>query len=388
MADEVKKVDKNESEDAAENEANESKKIVLANIRKIFWVAIAILVLLLIFSIVVLAARMYKYAKLADDGRILNIAADSVENFDIFSAEYKNDSGEITVESANGDSVIAPGTGTEYTIRIRNKDDVAIDYEFDPAVEYVGDVKFPIEVRLISPNEEYLIGSAKEWGTFDDFNNFTLTATLPKGEVDEYELQWRWLFENDNDEQDTALGNMGSDSAAIKVGLALHSEANLSAEANGSFFAPGVEDTLRIWIFFILLLIAIILLILSVLRRKEKEAEAVIVYVPTPVPTPVPEPVVVSVPQPKQRKKAKGFVGKMEYINIDTLVEHFNSGDKITMKILKEKGLIDSETTQMKILARSDMVLEKAFHIETQGISAQARQKVIAAGGSIKIIDG
>ena len=162
MADEVKKVDKDESEDAAENEANESKKIVLANIRKIFWVAIAILILLLIFSIVVLAARMYKYAKLADDGRILNIAADSVENFDIFSAEYKNDSGEITVESANGDSVIAPGTGTEYTIRIRNKDDVAIDYEFDPAVEYVGDVKFPIEVRLISPTEEYLIGSAKE----------------------------------------------------------------------------------------------------------------------------------------------------------------------------------------------------------------------------------
>jgi ribosomal protein L15 len=34
------------------------------------------------------------------------------------------------------------------------------------------------------------------------------------------------------------------------------------------------------------------------------------------------------------------------------------------------------------------MVLNKAFHIETQGISSQARQKVIAAGGTIKIIDG
>ena len=58
------------------------------------------------------------------------------------------------------------------------------------------------------------------------------------------------------------------------------------------------------------------------------------------------------------------------------------------MKILKEKGLVDPKATQVKILARQDMVLNKVFHIETQGISAQAKQKVIAAGGTVKIVEG
>ena len=383
MADEIKKVESNESDDVAENN---SKKIVLANIRKIFWVALAILILLLIFSVVVLTARMFQYSNLVDDGRLLNISADSIENFDIFSAEYKNDKDEITVASLSGDAVIAPGTDTDYTIRIRNRDDIAVDYEFRPTVEYIGELTLPLEVRLLAPDDTYILGSPKEWKTFDDFANISLTATLPKGEVHEYVLQWRWVFENDSDDHDTALGNAGEGNAGIKVGLGLHSEANLSKEANGTFFAPGVEDVLRIWIFFILLLIVIILLIISIIRRGTNGPEKVVVYVPTAVPTPVAEPV--AAPQPKRRSKDKGFVGKMEYINIDTLVDNFKSGDKISLKILQAKGLIDPETTQMKILARSDMVLEKKFHIETQGISAQARQKVVAAGGTVKIIDG
>ena len=140
------------------------------------------------------------------------------------------------------------------------------------------------------------------------------------------------------------------------------------------------------------MLIAIILFIISLIHKKSKEPEPVVVYAPapTPAPTPAPEPVPVPVvaPTAAPKKKQKGFVGKMAYVNIDTLVDIFNNGDRITLKILKEKGLVDEKATQVKILARNDMVLNKAFHIETQGISAQARQKVIAAGGSIKIIDG
>ena len=387
MADEVKK--SSDVEKPSESSEKRSKKKTLAKVTKLFWIALGILIFLLILSIVVLSARMYKYAKLAEDGRIINISADSVEHFDIFSAEYRNNTGDIIVKSNNGDPVIAPGTGTEYTIRIRNEDDVAVDYTFKPKVEYIGDAKLPIEIRLISPEEYYLIGSAKEWGTFDDFNKLELTSTLPKGEVDEYEFQWRWVFERGEDAADTALGNAPSGSVGISVGMELHSEANLSAEANGGLFRVGVEEMLWIFIFFILLLIAIVLLILSLIRRKEEEPEPVVVYVPTPTPAPAPAPEPVVVPAPiVNKKKDKGFVGKMEYVNIDTLVDTFNSGDTISLKILKEKGLVNAKATQVKILARNDMTLNKAFHIETQGISAQARQKVIAAGGTVKIIDG
>ena len=360
------------------------KKWTIAKVTKLFWVALAILIFLLIFSIVVLCARMYSYAKLEDEGDVIKIKADSVENFDLFSAEYKDGNGKVVVKSDNGDPVVAPGTGDEYTIRIKNEDDVAVKYSFKPIIKYEGTDSLPMEIRLISPDEEYLIGGPKDWKPFDSLVELKeLVVTLPKGEIDSYELQWRWLYESGDDARDTALAN---GNVSISVGMQLYTEADTSSTANGGIFGLGINDMLWWLIFFILLLIAIILLILSLITRK-KDPEPVVVYVPTPEPAPAPAPApapIVIAPY----KKNKGFVGKMEYVNIDTLVLNFNNGDTVSLKILKEKGLVGAKATQVKILARADMVINKALHIETQGISAQAKQKIIAAGGTVKITEG
>ncbi|MBE6533851.1 MAG: hypothetical protein E7678_02620 [Ruminococcaceae bacterium] len=378
MADEVK----NPISEKKPGEKPKQEK-ALAKVTKLFWIALAILIFLLILSVAILSTRMYKYAKLADDARIINISADSVENFDIFSAEYKNATGEVIIQSINGDPVIAPGASNEYEIRIRNKDNVAVDYTFNPKVEIDGADSLPLRVKFWSPNEEPLIGDYDEWGSFEDFKDLEYTSTLPKGEVDVYLIEWEWDL-NEDDERDTALGNAPEGSIGINVGMGLHTSANTSKDANGALLGFGLDDILWWLIFFILLLIAIILLILSLISRRDKEVE--VVYVAAPAPEPEPVPVVVPTAAPKKREK--GFVGKMAYVNIDTLVEVFNNGDTISLKILKEKGLVDEKATQVKILARADMVLNKAFHIETQGISSQARQKVIAAGGTVKIIEG
>ena len=384
MADQNKK--ENELKQPSESTENPEKAKALAKVTKLFWVALGILIFLLVLSIVILSARMYKYAKLEEDGRMIKISSDSVENFDIFSAEYKDETGQITVQSSDGEPVIAPGTSTEYTIRIKNKDNVAINYTFEPKVEYKGAESLPIEVRLISPTDEYLIGSAKEWGTFEDFKTLDYTSTLPKGGVDSFELQWRWLYERDKDEEDTAWGNAPEGSVGISVGMGLHAEVNTSKDANNAMLGVGMDDMIWWLVFLILLLIAIILFILSLVHRKDDDDEPRIVYIPATAAAPAPEPVIVPTSTPK--KKNKGFVGKMAYVNIDTLVDIFNNGDTISLKVLKEKGLVDEKATQVKILARNDMELNKAFHIETQGISGQARQKVLAAGGTIKIIEG
>jgi ribosomal protein L15 len=78
----------------------------------------------------------------------------------------------------------------------------------------------------------------------------------------------------------------------------------------------------------------------------------------------------------------------MEYINIDVLDANFEHGDRITLRVLKEKGLIDPKTKQMKILARNAATLEKSFIVETQGISAEARKYIIATGGKVIITKG
>jgi ribosomal protein L15 len=79
------------------------------------------------------------------------------------------------------------------------------------------------------------------------------------------------------------------------------------------------------------------------------------------------------------------FSGKMAYINIDTLDENFESGDTINIKILKEKNLIPLAAKQIKVLARSDKPLEKAFIVETQGISQKAEIAIRCAGGKVII---
>ena len=384
MAD--KDVKPNGAKQPSESSGKPKKKLSLAKVTKLFWIALGILIFLLILSIVALSTQMYKYAKLAEEGRELSIKADSVENFEIFSDKYLDDNGNPYIQSHNGDNVIAPGASMDwYSIRIKNDDNVAINYSFTPDVEIKGDKEIPIQVRFIAPGEEYLVGSKSAWGTFEDFEDIKdYTATLPKGEVDEYVVQWRWLYERGDDAADTELGNAPEGALGISVSMSLSAEQNLSAEANGELFRVGVEEVLWILIFFILLLIAIVLLIISLLRRKTPEPEPTVVYVPTPEPEPVP--VVVAPITPK--KKDKGFVGKMEFVNIDTLAENFNSGDTVSLKILKDKGLVNPKATQVKILARGDAPFNKALHVETQGVSAQARQKIIAAGGTVKIIDG
>lgn len=381
-----KDIKPNGAEQQSESLDKSSKKRTLAKVTKLFWIALGILIFLLILSIVALSTRMYEYVKLTDEGRELSIKADSVENFEIFSDKYLDDNGNPYIQSHDGDPVIAPGAKMDwYSIRIKNDDKVAIDYSFTPEVKIKSDKELPLEVKFISPDEEYLVGSKSEWGTFEDFEDIKdYTSTLPKGEVDEYVLQWRWLYERGDDEGDTELGNAPEGSIGISVSMALRAEQNLSAEANGGVFKVGVEEMLWILIFFILLLIAIVLLILSLIRRKEQAPEPTVVYVPEPKPEP--EPVVIAPIVPK--KKDKGFVGKMEFVNVDTLMDNFNTGDTVTLKILKDKGLVNPKANQVKILARGDAALNKALHVETQGISAQARQKIIAAGGTVKIIDG
>jgi ribosomal protein L15 len=56
--------------------------------------------------------------------------------------------------------------------------------------------------------------------------------------------------------------------------------------------------------------------------------------------------------------------------------------------VLKEKGLINPKTKQMKILARNAAMLEKSFIVETQGISAEARKYIVSAGGIVIITKG
>ncbi len=406
---EVKDINK-ENEEITENKEEENKKKKQKRrptVGGTFWLGIAILIILLLLSIIVLGIRLGDYAHVDDREVMLKSNMDT--ELDIFSVTYKNKTGEITVEGLDGEKVIAPGTDVDYTVRLRNKDNIAIDYTLIVQVALLENDRLPngydipLLYRMLDPDDNYLAGDAKTWATRETLDGLADNGTIKRGESSEYLFQWKWPFEADSDEYDTFLGNIADEDVGIKVTFVLRAEANTSIEANGGFLRSGCGRTMFWWIFFLLLLLAIILLLISVLKRRKVEPEPepimpesapepvpviipepVILPDPEPEPEPEPEPIPVIIPEPRK----EGFVGKMAFINIDVLDEYFADGDLITLKILKAKGLIHPAAKQMKVLARNGATLTKAFTVETQGVSADARKYITQAGGKIIITKG
>lgn len=378
-----------QSENAAEAGREKAKKNVFA-LGKAFWVAIAILAILLIISLVVLSIRLFDYTKKDDYAVSLKSNMDS--KLDIFSVDYSNASGEITVSGADGAKVIAPGTDVEYTVRLRNTDKVAIDYDLAPQVEIISEHELPIVIRLLDYNDNYLVGDAKTWVTLEALNGISQSATLEQGESAEYIFQWKWPFESGDDAYDSFLGNSSvNENISVSIAFTVHAEANTSLEYNGGFWGSGAGDTFVGVLFFILLLAAIILLIIAIFRQripKEIIVEVPIfktVEVPVPMPTPKPKAEPKPEPKPPVKIRVPKVEGKMAYINIDALHKHFRSGERVTLGKLKEKGLVSADTKQYRVLAKNGSHLDKALIIEAQSVSSTAREYIIKTGGQVII---
>ncbi len=134
---------------------------------------------------------------------------------DIFSESYLG-SGKYnkheTVESVDGDKVVAPGTEGTYRFTIENTSLMPMYYEltfdsWNKGFKY----QIPLEARVSNEKGEYLFGSATEWADFNDLPQCKDSKTLDVGKSMTYTLDWRWTFHRDwEDWSDTALGNQSS----------------------------------------------------------------------------------------------------------------------------------------------------------------------------------
>ena len=71
--------------------------------------------------------------------------------------------------------------------------------------------------------------------------------------------------------------------------------------------------------------------------------------------------------------------GKVHAINLDTICDHFEDGDVVTLDALKEKRLAPRNVGRMKVLARGTM--NKKLTIESDSFSLQAVKMITLAGG-------
>ena len=93
---------------------------------------------------------------------------------------------------------------------------------------------------------------------------------------------------------------------------------------------------------------------------------------------------------PIQRRLPKrGFTNTQrvphQVVNVVSLSSRFSAGDTVNRESLKAKRLIDRSDLAVKILGSGDVTV--ALQVSVDRISASARQKIEAAGGTVTLPD-
>jgi large subunit ribosomal protein L15 len=73
-------------------------------------------------------------------------------------------------------------------------------------------------------------------------------------------------------------------------------------------------------------------------------------------------------------------------VNIAQLESRFDAGAEVTIELMKANGLGTRKAVPVKVLAKGE--LSKALTVHAHAFSATARERIEAAGGSAKIVDG
>ena len=71
-------------------------------------------------------------------------------------------------------------------------------------------------------------------------------------------------------------------------------------------------------------------------------------------------------------------------VNVAALEQRFDAGAEVTPEALVEKGVLKNTKIDVKILGNGD--LTKKLSVTTHAISASAREKIEAAGGSVTLL--
>jgi large subunit ribosomal protein L15 len=91
-------------------------------------------------------------------------------------------------------------------------------------------------------------------------------------------------------------------------------------------------------------------------------------------------------PHMKKSMPFEPFRTHTQPVNIAELESRFDAGTEVTIELMKANGLGTRKAVPVKVLAKGE--LGKALTVHAHAFSASARERIEAAGGSCKIVDG
>lgn len=193
---------------------------------------------------------------------------------EIFRISYENGAGKVTVNSSDGDKLLAPGTENEYTFALENTCNENVKYEMTMEAYFTdGTHAIPVEARVFDHKGNYLAGSEGGYADVLALNSVEDKGTLRPGYVMPYTLQWQWPFEQGADDYDTMLGDLAVDED-IMLTIVINTVASYSPTADGGI--PKTGDTSHVMFYAgVMVTSAAALLLLLLLSKRKQEEENV-----------------------------------------------------------------------------------------------------------------
>ena len=91
-------------------------------------------------------------------------------------------------------------------------------------------------------------------------------------------------------------------------------------------------------------------------------------------------------PHMKKSMPFEPFRTHTQPVNIAALDSRFEAGTEVTIELMKANGLATRRDIPVKVLAKGE--ISKALTVHAHGFSAGARERIEAAGGTCKLIEG
>lgn len=202
-----------------------------------------------------------------DDKQVWGTTTD----IEIFKISY-NETGKVTVMTANGDKLIAPGTANDYSFTVKNDEKVGLDYTLyvDAWIEGTKEI-IPVEAVMYNQDGKYLAGTSTTMVPVLELDGIVEKTSLAGGAQRKYFLGWRWPFErfdgdglDANDEFDTMLGNL-----AVDGDLVLHIRIRTEAVMDDNV-DTGEATTTLMWSLIAGGCLVLIVVLLVLKKREEK----------------------------------------------------------------------------------------------------------------------
>lgn len=159
-------------------------------------------------------------------------------SIDLFHIRYTNGYGEISVQGENGDKIVAPGTDGQYTFSLKNTGSKEADYKvWIEAGISSGDIDFPVLTKMKN-TDGWLLGSDDVWENAEDLNGVSAQGQMEAGKSQDYTIYWQWPFEQEEDERDTALGNL-NDGQELTYTVTIHTQASMDTDSGAADRSQG-----------------------------------------------------------------------------------------------------------------------------------------------------